>query len=107
MVQADEAPQYSLSERQQRTAINGKCIGWERVSTGVPQGSILGLLFFLIYISTTYLMNWNQIFVHMLMTRLYSQRFKILDCLPILLIPLFRLFFYKIMGTPVENVFKS
>ena len=40
-----------LSDRVQRVTLNGKTSDWECLRAGVPQGSILRPLFFLIYIS--------------------------------------------------------
>ena len=40
-----------LKDRRQRTALNGQSSSWGDISAGVPQASILGPLFFLVYIN--------------------------------------------------------
>ena len=40
-----------LNDRHQRVVLNGRCSNWSKIKAGVPQGSIMGALLFLVYIN--------------------------------------------------------
>jgi len=61
-----------LDRREQRVCINGISSGWKRVISGVPQGSVIGPILFLIYINNMDLGVDNEILKFADDTKLYG-----------------------------------
>ena len=70
-----------LSNRKQRVLVNGTRSEWEAVSSGVPQGSVLGPVLFLIYINDLPKEVKNCIRLFADDTKLYRTVTTDLDCL--------------------------
>ena len=69
--------QSYLCNRFQRSTINSSFSSWNEVITGVPQGSILGPLFFNIFLNDIFLFISNVNYVTMSMTTLSINQEKI------------------------------
>ena len=62
-----------LEDRKQRVVVNGKHSSWREVTSGIPQGSVLGPLLFVLYINNLPDTAISQVFLFADDTKLYGQ----------------------------------
>ena len=71
-----------LKDRKQRVLVNGESSDWKDVSSGIPQGSVLGPTFFVLYINDlpSAISSESEMFLFADNTKIYRGIFEGTDC---------------------------
>ena len=70
-----------LSKRHQRVKVNSTFSDWKEIRFGVPQGSVLGLLLFNVFVNDTFCLSGPLTSVTMLMIQLSLHAIQLLKLL--------------------------